>query len=245
MGGGMTRSRRRASRSRRATLRVLAAGAVAGIVVLLPVGLASAKTKTTSSPVGVTFTGGCKGKGSALRSNGKLLDKATAPEAPGATTADPFKVARGGTVDWAGSTPVVFTDHSWFIHVDGFPISSGGSQNASHEKSASGVVKVSSYLPSWLGVTGVYYVNGEISGVGGTCTGAVFVEFTGDPATGLLMWVGIVFVLGGIALLLGSRPTWLTGLRAVPKVSAAPTYRAAVGMTQGPGSGATAGGGAP
>jgi hypothetical protein len=225
----------RSTKRRHAPLLLLAAGGVASVVVSLPIGLAAGANKPASAPVGVSFTGGCKGTGTAKNGDGKVLDKATAPEAPGATTADPFKIARGGTVDWAGSTPAVFTDHHWWVHVDGIPIRSGGSPNGSHEKNASGVVKVDSYLPSWLGVTGVYYVNGSISGLGGTCSGAAYVRLTGDPATGLLLWVGIVFVLGGLVLLLGARPNWLAVLTTVPKAPSPPSVTTPSAPTTAPG----------
>jgi hypothetical protein len=207
---------------RRAPLGLLVALVAAGTVVSVSAGLAAGTTKTT--PVGVSLKGGCKGEGTAYKATKKhkVLDAASAPEAPGASSGDPFKVTRTGTVAWSGSTPVVFTDHHWWVHVDGFPIRSGGSRNGSQESHAAGVVKVSSYLPSWLGLTGTYYVNGQISGVGGSCSGALYVTVTGDPATGVLLWAGIVFVFGGIALLMASRPKRLAVLREVPQERAEP-----------------------
>jgi len=225
----MTTSRQRASRCWRAPSRLLAACVAAGIVVAVPVGLAAARTKTAPPPAGVTLTGGCRGELRAQRPNGKVLDEATAPEPLAASTADPLDVPRGGSVDWAGVTPPHLSATSWWVHVDGIPVGSGTISNPTHATSAAGVLKVDSFFPSWLGVTGTYYLNGEVSGSGASCTGAVYVRFTGDPATGLLLWAGIVLVLAGIALLFGSRPNWLTTMRSVPTTSVTSTWAPTTG----------------
>ena len=191
-------------------------------VVLVPVGVASSSTHH-KSPAGVTLAGGCKGEATSHQQRGKVYASASGPEAPGATPSRPFHLARYGTIDWSGSTPVPFNDHTWWVHVDGFPALSGGSPNAAHATSASGVVDVGSFLPSWLGLTGLYYLNGQVSGAGDTCTGALYVSFTGDPATGVAMWAGIVLVLFGLALLLGSRPSWYAVFRVLPTGSVVAT----------------------
>lgn len=144
-------------------------GVAAGLLVALPAGLASATTKTTS-PVGVTFTGGCKGwhcpqKGwqgprHRVRSRGLRGDLVAPVEV------DPRRDRR-----LVGVEAVAFADHTWWLHIDGFPALSGGSANASHEKSASGSVNVDADIPSWLGLTGEYYVNGQISGWGARAPG--------------------------------------------------------------------------
>ena len=203
-----------------AAVLVIAAVLAAGIVMAAPGAIASAAITHAPSP-GVTLDGGCRGSGSSHRHDGALLGEASAPEVSGATASLPLHLVSGGTISWAGSTPEVVTDGHWWLHVDGVPIRSGTSLNAAHAQSASGVVEVSSYLPSWLGLTGVYYVTGELSGRGGACTGALYVALTGDPATGALLWAGIVFVLAGLALLVGVRPAWVTAYTAVPTGSRA------------------------
>ena len=198
----------------------LVAALAAGLVIAAPGGIASAASTRVSAP-GVTLDGGCRGSGSSHRQDGALLGEASAPEVPGATSSRPLRLVPGGTVSWAGSTPAVVTGGHWWLHVDGIPIRSGGSPNAAHVQSASGVVHVGSYVPVWLGLTGVYYVTGELSGKGGACTGALYVDLTGDPATGALLWAGIVLVLAGLALLVGVRPTWVSAYTAVPSGSRA------------------------
>ena len=216
---------RGAGRKRRAALGAavaLAAGPViaAGLALAASGGIASAASTHAPAP-GVTLDGGCRGSGSSHRQDGALLGEASAPEVPGATSSRPLRLVPGGTVSWAGSTPDVVTDGHWWLHVDGIPIRSGASPNAAHAQSTSGVVEVGSYLPSWLGLTGVYYVSGEVSGKGGACTGALYVALTGNPATGALLWAGIVLVLAGLALLVGVRPTWVAAYTAVPTGSRA------------------------
>ena len=214
MAPARSRWRWRATRAP-APVGALVAGAAALLAVAVPVGLASGATHR-SRPVGVTLAGGCRGQATSHQPKGKVLDTASGPEAPGATSDVPFHVARGGTISWSGSTPVAFSDHTWWVHIDGFPALSGGSANGSRATSAAGILHVGSYLPSWLGLTGLYYVSGRISGVGGACTGAVYVSLSGDPATGLAMWAGIVFALLGLALVAGARPVWLARFRVVP-----------------------------
>jgi hypothetical protein len=202
-------------------------GALAGMALVGTWALGSAagaaeRPGSATGAVGVTLTGsgGCRGAGTSLDSNGHLLSAATAPGGSGASSAHPLVVDRNGTVPWHGSTATVITNHHWWVHVDGFPIKSGGSANASHSTSASGVEHVSTYLPSWLGLTGVFYVNGQISGTGGACTGAIYVQINGDPATGALFYIALVFVLAGGALIFFGLPTRLasgTGADAVPR----------------------------
>lgn len=196
------------------TGRKLAAGTVVGSVALLAT-LAWSATSAASSRasasniVGVTLTGsgGCQGSGTSFDGNGGLLTVATAPSGGGASSSRPLEVDRNGTVRWHGNTSTVITHHSWWVHVDGFPAKSGGSANNSHSTHASGVEHVGNYLPSWLGLTGTFYVNGQISGTGGKCAGALYVKINGDPATGALLWIGIALVLLGGLLTFLALPT--------------------------------------
>ena len=93
------------------------------------------------------------------------------------------------------------------MHVDGIPVQSGGSSNDAHSTQSSGVKDIGHYLPSWVGLTGDFYVDGGISGTGGECTGAVYLHLDGNPATGVLLWVAVAFVLGGGALVYFALPS--------------------------------------
>ncbi len=162
----------------------------------------------STDPVGVTLTGsgGCQGSGTSVSGSGALVDAARAPGGGGASTAHPVVVDQGGKVHWQGSTSAVITNHHWWVHVDGIPVQSGGSSNDSHSTHSSGVKDIGHYLPSWVGLTGDFYVNGGISGTGGECTGAVYLHLGGNPATGVLMWVAVAFVVGGGALIYFALP---------------------------------------
>ena len=223
----MTRLGAPASRHRRLAVAV-AAGLAAGAALFAPGGVAMGAS-TRSPAAGVTLDGGCRGAGSSHRRDGAPIGQTSAPQPPGAVSSRPLHLAPRGTVQWTGSTPQLLTDGHWWLHVDGVPIRSGEAPNAAHAQSASGVVRVSSYVPSWLGLTGVYYVSGELSGAGGTCTGALYVALTGDPATGALLWAAIVLALAGLALVLGARPAWISAYVAVPSGSRA-SYQATSSM---------------
>lgn len=193
----------------------LAAGAALGGSALLAALMWSAtaaatpRAASTSSQVGVTLagSGGCQGSGTSFDGGGRLLSVATAPGGGGASSSRALQVDRNGTVRWHGNTSTVITHHSWWVHVDGFPAKSGGSANKSHSTHASGVEHISNYLPSWLGLTGTFYVDGQISGTGGQCTGAIYVKINGDPATGALLWIGIALILLGGFLTYMALPT--------------------------------------
>jgi len=170
---------------------------------------AGPRATSASTTAGVTLTGsgGCQGSGTSFNGSGGLLAVVSAPGGGGASSSRALQVDRNGTVRWHGSTSSVITHHSWWVHVDGFPAKSGGSANNSHSTHASGEEHVSNYLPSWLGLTGTFYVNGKISGTGGQCTGAMYVKINGDPATGALLWIGIALVLLGGFLTFLALPT--------------------------------------
>jgi hypothetical protein len=185
---------------------------LAGVMLAITTWTFSAAAGAANSPVGVTLdgSGGCRGAGASYDGSGSLLDAATAPGGGGASSARPIIVARDGTVRWRGSTSSVITNHHWSVDVDGIEVKSGGSANGSHSTQASGVEHVSSYLPSWLGLTGVFYVNGQISGNGDACAGAVYVKINGDPATGAVMWIGIALVLIGAVVIFFGLPTLIS-----------------------------------
>lgn len=182
-------------------------GIVAGMALsgawTLGTAAAAEKAAQSTDPVGVTLSGsgGCQGAGTSVSGSGTLVDAAKAPGGGGASTAHPLVVDQGGKVHWHGSTATVITNHHWWVHVDGVPVKSGGSSNDSRSTTSGGIEDVGHYIPTWLGLTGDFYVNGGISGNGGACTGAVYLHLNGDPATGVLLWVAIAFVLGGGALI--------------------------------------------
>lgn len=190
---------------------ILTAAVLAGACAFGTTAGAAERPGSAGNPVGVTLTGsaGCLGFGRSLDSHGTLVDAARGPGGGGASSAHPLVVDQNGTVHWHGSTSRVITNHHWWVHIDGLPVKSGGSANSSRSKYTAGTEQVSHYLPSWVGLTGVFYVNGQISGTGGACTGAMYLQVNGDPATGALFWIAIFFLLLGGLVIFFAFPTWL------------------------------------
>ena len=185
------------------------------LVVGLPAGLAGAGSRH-SAPAGMTLGGGCKAVLAARSARGRLLDTASGPGGFRASPTFPFHLARGARIEWSGSVPAASGPETWWVHVDGLGFLSGSTLNASHLTSAAGTTTLDSLVPSWLGLTGRYEVTGALLGANASCAGALYVAIGGDPATGALLWVGIVLFFFGLALVLAARPTWYARYRVAP-----------------------------
>ncbi len=128
----------------------------------------------SAAPAGaVNLTGGCQGQGTSFDKDHNQIMAATAPSAEPGTSGNPFLVDYDGTVEYAGTGPLML-NHHWEIKVFGIPVKSGGAPNGSHQTATIGVADVSDYLP--FKITGVYYVSGEIHGDGGACSGDAYRE---------------------------------------------------------------------
>ena len=179
-----------------------------------------------SAPAGaVNLTGGCAGQGTSFDKDHNQIMGATAPSAEPGTSGNPFLVDYDGTVEYAGTGPLML-NHHWEIKVFGIPVKSGGAPNGSNQTATIGVADVSDYLP--FKITGVYYVSGEIHGDGGACSGDAFVKLVGSPV-GTIPWiVAIGLIVVGVALgyvsLPKAKPTavGLAGLEAVFVASGGP-----------------------
>jgi hypothetical protein len=181
-------------------MRKVAAGAALALV-LLVVGASAAGA--------ASFDGGCKGSGVSKDGDGKQLDTASAP-GQGGTSSDPFLVDHDGTVDYEGSSPTVFHNHSWHVDVSGATVKSGGSKNGTNQASTSGTVKVDDYLP--VNAVGLYKVTGGITATEGSCSGSAWVKVAGSPV-GTVAWIaGIGFtVIGAAGLAFTARPIFGRG----------------------------------
>ena len=150
-----------------------------------------------SAPAGaIDLDGGCQGQGTSFDADHNQLMSATAPSAEPGTSGNPFLVDYDGTVEYAGTGPLM-VNHHWEIKVFGITVKSGGSPNGSQQTATIGVADVGDYLP--FKITGVYYVSGEISGDGGACSGNAFVKLIGSPV-GTIPWI---VAIGLIAVGLG------------------------------------------
>lgn len=168
-------------------MRTLAAGA--GIALALLV---------FSAPVAsaADLDGGCQGSATSKDADGNELDTASAP-GPGATKDDPFLVDTDGTVDYEGTTPTVFHDHSWHIDISGATVESGGSKNGTNQAGTSGTLNVDDYIP--VNAVGLYKATGGISADEGSCSGSAWVKVVGSPV-GTIGWIaGVVGVVFGAA----------------------------------------------
>ena len=162
----------------------------------------------------VNLSGGCQGQGTSFDADHNQIMSATAPSAEPGTSGNPFLVDYDGTVEYAGSGPLI-VNHHWEVKVFGITVNSGGSPNGSQQTATIGVADVSDYLP--FKITGVYYVEGGISGDGGACSGNAFVKLIGSPV-GTIPWI---VAIGLIAIGLG------LGYTSLPR--AKPAYLAHVG----------------
>ena len=173
----------------------------------------------SAAPAGaVNLTGGCQGQGTSFDKDHNQIMSATAPSAEPGTSGNPFLADYDGTVEYAGTGPLML-DHHWEIKVFGIPVKSGGAPNGSHQTATIGVADVSDYLP--FKITGVYYVSGEIHGDGGACSGNAYVKLLGSPV-GTIPWiVAVGLIVVGVALgyasLPRAKPT-ATGLAALEPV---------------------------
>lgn len=117
-----------------------------------------------------------------------------------ATMTNPFHVVWDGTVAYEGSTaPATIKNYTW--HIDAFNIPTqlkGSDPNTAGTQIGTGTVNVAGNAP--FRFTGLFYVNGAISGAGGNCEGNGWVQMDGDPVGTIPFY----FAVGGgiIAILL-------------------------------------------
>jgi hypothetical protein len=150
------------------------------------------------------LNGGCKGSATSLDGDGNDLDMVAGPGA-GGTKSDPFIVDTDGTVDYEGTSPTVFHDHSWNVDLSGITLKEGGSKNGTNQSGTSGTVKVDDYLP--IDAVGLYRVSGGIEAAEGSCSGSAWIKVAGSPA-GSLGWIAgvVVTVLGAAGLAVTASP---------------------------------------
>ena len=180
---------------------------------LLPVGVGAlfAVALLATPADAAQLNGGCAGSAVSFDSDGVVLDEVIAP-GDGGTSKRPFDVDPDGTVEYEGSTPVAFHDHSWHVDVMGITVKDGGSANSDDLQATDGVVEVSDYLP--IDAVGLYKVSGGIDAAEGSCDGSLWVKVAGSPV-GTLPWiVGVGATAGGVAALAGpALASALAGMR--------------------------------
>jgi hypothetical protein len=147
-----------------------------------------------------------------LGSDGNALDSATGG-ATDATQDDPLIIDWEGDVLWNGTTgDQVIKNNSWHVDVFGFPTPlRGGDPNEAGETEGQDRYDVSASAPFRL--TGLFFVSGEMTGEGGSCSGSGWFKIAGDPVGTVPFFLAIgLVVLGAILIALGSRGRWLPAL---------------------------------
>lgn len=174
--------------------RILLAAAVAGGLVFAGGGSATA----------ADLTGGCSGTGTSIDASGNVLQEVEAPSSQVGTEGNPILVDFDGQFEYEGQGPVM-RDHDWEVRVFGIPVRSDGDPNQRGVNSTKGDIEVGDFLP--FEFTGLYWVDGEISGTGGSCSGSGWVKLVGSPLFTLPFFVGSALTIGGGALLFFATPT--------------------------------------
>jgi len=166
-------------------MRKLATGAVLALVLLVFAAPAAGAAN---------LGGGCTGSATSTDADGTKLDTAYAPGS-GGTKSDPFLVDADGTVDYEGTTPTVFHDHSWHVDVSGIAVKDGSSDNGTNQSATSGTEQVDDYVP--VKVVGLYRVSGGITADEGSCSGSAWIKVVGSPV-GTVGWIaGVVLTILG------------------------------------------------
>ena len=150
-----------------------------------------------------TLIGGCGGSASSLTTKGKLLGSFTVPGAPKASKSRPLLIDPKGSIHYRGGTPVPFTKHHWHVALFGITVRSGGSLNIGNKAVTAGIQNLKA-LP--LRFTGLYYLSGAISGLGGSCSGSLWVKVIGSPMGTIPWYLGVVLLVLGVLTLLWSFP---------------------------------------
>ena len=168
------------------------------------IALVAAFVALAAAPAGaIGLTGGCQAQGASFDADHNQIMAATAPSAEPGTSGDPFLVDYDGTVEYAGTGPLML-NHHWDIKVFGITVKSGGAPNGSQQTATIGIADVSDYFP--FEITGVYYVEGAIAGEGGACNGDAFVKLIGSPV-GTIPWiVAVGLIVVGVGLGYASFP---------------------------------------
>ncbi len=147
-----------------------------------------------------------------LDADGGALDSATGPSAD-ATSDDPFLVDWDGTVVWNGTMgSQTIKNYSWHVEFFGIPTPlRGQGSNDDGKTDGDGTVDVSSNLA--FRPSGLFYISGEISGDGGSCSGSGWMKIAGEPVSSVPFWLAVVLiVLGVILIAVGARGGWVPAL---------------------------------
>ncbi len=201
--GGDTSAERGAAKASRGI------GAIVGVLaalllVLVPLGAAVAQNVDATGPGGADLTG-CAGRANSSSAAAGAVGTVSSASGNPSSPSHPFVVDPNGSVSWQGSTDATITDNSWQVKSYGFPVRSGGGANDDQRTALAGQENVQDYLKA--PVVGLFQVSGNLEGVGGTCTGSMWVKVDGSPL-GTPAWIAaVLLLLGGAGIVWFSRPS--------------------------------------
>jgi hypothetical protein len=155
-------------------------------------------------PAGAATASGCSGFATSSTPSGGALDEVSAPGG-GGTESDPFTVDPDGAVRWEGSSDSVIKNGTWKVTTSFFS-PSGSFDNDDGKTTSEGSKKITDYVPGFLVLPGIYEVDVNVSGEGGTCTGHGFVEIESGAAAGFWTAVALLLLLLAIVMLMLGRP---------------------------------------
>jgi hypothetical protein len=143
----------------------------------------------------IDLSGGCTLTLTIADSGGVQLPGASGPGTASQST--PVEIDPKGTVAWAATAPTI-TNATYHVSVYALPAMSGSFANEGGGSRAEGTVDLSTI--GVLGqLTGLVYASGDVTGEGGTCTGAAWLRLPGNPITTAPGLVSLL--LGGLGLL--------------------------------------------
>lgn len=157
---------------------------------------------------------GCRGELVSRDADGQTLDRAVGEPPhrvvdpddgePTFTQAHPFEVVSDGDVVWSGVTTTVITDQSYRLTVWGRTLVSGSGPNDDGDDEGDGTFDVGRVFP--VDFTGVVKGDGELTGSGGQCLAAGWVEFGGTPLGSPLWFVALLSTALGVGLFVLAQP---------------------------------------
>jgi hypothetical protein len=180
-------------------------------VLLATIGAIAVVLLTAVAPVAAFQLTTCTLQLTSTDASGGPVDAAASGDQSGSQSA-PFKVDWDGQVGYQGSTTDIIKDYAYKVSVFGVPTPlQGKGDNSAENTDGNGSVSVSANSP--FRAAGLYYVTGEYTGTGGTCTGSGWFLLRGDPI-GTVPWTGgvVLTILGALGLVAGVRGHTLTSL---------------------------------
>lgn len=155
-------------------------------------------------PAHAASANGCSGQANSTTDGGSHLDAVAAPGF-GGTEKNPFTIQPDGPVTWNGSTTGVITNGTWTVTSSLFT-TSGSFDNDDQDQESDGTKKLTDYVPAAAVMPGIYEVDVEVTGDGGTCTVAGFIDIDMSPFESAWTFAALLFLLLAVMMFILGRP---------------------------------------